>query len=281
MKTNVEIRQATREVLSKGWLGRVFVTGVVLCCAAAIVMLIVMAVLRDMGVQTWNEFLWDKAESLMQRKGMDYAVPGKDVAMQMSWATLFQQFFSYLFGAIVAFGIARVALKAVRGDEQGWFASSFGGFSRPFGVMWLLVRMNIQVMLWLLLFVVPGFVAIYRYRQAWYLKSDHPDWSAGKCLAVSGEKMRGLKWQAFCLDFFYIVHVFLIAIFAGAGLGALRSIGGGVMFVVSAVVVGVVAIALIWLIRIICAMFVARAEFYRSMPWDEEMSVGEAQKGEI
>ena len=281
MKTNVEIRQTTREVLSKGWLGRVFVTGMVLCCAVVIVMFIVMAVLRDMEVQTWNEFLWDKAESLMQRKGMDYAVPGKDVAMQMSWATLFQQFFRYLFWAIVAFGIARVALKAVRGDEQGWFSASFDGFARPFGVMWLLVRMNIQVMLWSLLFVVPGFVAIYRYRQAWYLKSDHPDWGAGKCLAVSGEKMRGLKWQAFCLDFFYIVHVFVVGVLLSAVLSLARVLGGAGLVIFSAFAIGIVVLAMTWLIRIGCALVVARAEFYRAMPWEGEMSVCEAQKGEI
>ena len=263
MKTNVEIRRATRQALSNGWFGRMFISGAVLYSVAAIVMGIVLAVFHDMEIQTWNDFLQAKMEHL--RNGLDYAVPSRVVALQMSGATLFEQFFSYLFGAIVMFGIARVALKAVRGDEQGWFASSFGGFSRPFGVMWLLVRMNIQVFLWSLLFVFPGFVAIYRYRMAWYLKSDHPDWGAGKCLAVSGEKMLGLKWQAFCLDFFYMVHVFLIAIFAGVGFGAMRAIGGSA-FVVFAVVVGVVAIAIIWLIRIWCAMFVARAEFYRAIP---------------
>ena len=272
MKTNVEIRRATREALSNGWFGRMFISGAVLYSVVAIVMGIVLAVFHDMEIQTWSDFLQVKMAHL--RNGLDYAVPSRVVALQMSGATLFEQFFSYLFGAIVAFGIARVALKAVRGDEQGWFAASFGGFSRPFGVMWLLVRMNIQVFLWSLLFVIPGIVAIYRYRQAWYLKSDHPDWGAGKCLAVSGEKMRGLKWQAFCLDFFYMVHGFLIGFFASMGFYAIRAIKGAGVFVVSAVVIGVVAIALIWLIRIMCAMFVARAEFYRAIPQPPCLSGG-------
>ena len=279
MKTNVEIRRTTREALSNGWFGRMFLSGVVLYSVVLVFALIIAVAFRDMEVQTWGDFLQAKMEHL--RRGMDYTVPSRAVALQMSGATLFDQFFSYLFGAIVMFGIARVSLKAVRGDEQGWFSSLFGGFSRPFGVMWLLFRMNIQVFLWSLLLVIPGIVAIYRYRQAWYLKSDHPDWGAGKCLAVSGEKMRGLKWQAFCLDFFYMVHGFLIGFFASMGFHAIRAIKGAGVFVVSVVVIGVVAIALIWLIRIICAMLVARAEFYRAIPWEEEMSVGEAQKGEI
>ena len=283
MKTNVEIRRTTREALSNGWFGRMFISGAVLYSVVFFLTLIIALAFRDMEVQTWGDFLQVKMQHL--RNGMDYTVPSRAVALQMSGATLFDQFFRYLFGAIVMFGIARVSLKAVRGDEQGWFSSLFGGFSRPFGVMWLLVRMNIQVFLWSLLFVIPGIVAIYRYRQAWYLKSDHPDWGAGKCLAVSGEKMRGLKWQAFCLDLFYVVQAVLIGAFAGALIGwfggASRAVGVEVGLVVLAIVLVVVAFAMIWLIRITCAMFVARAEFYRAIPWEEEMTVDEAQKGEI
>ena len=176
---------------------------------------------------------------------------------------MFAQFFSYLFGAICPFGLARVTLKAVRSEAEGWFSSSFGGFPRPFGVMWLLVRMNVQIILWALLFLIPGIVAIYRYRQAWYLKSDNPDWGAGKCLAESGKMMQGLKWQAFCLDFFYMVHVFLIGFFASIGTGVVRAVGGPVVIVVAAVVLAVVVVAIIWMIRLVCAMFVARAVFYR------------------
>ena len=264
MKTNAEIRKATREILSKGWFGRVFVSGVALYCIVGIVTWIIFAAFRDMEIQTWSDFLQVKLEHL--RRGMDYAVPSKVVAMQMSGATLFEQFFSYLFSAIVMFGLVRVTLKAARGEAEGWFSSSFSGFSRPFGVMWLLIRMNVQIFLWSLLFLFPGIVAAYRYRQAWYLKSDNPDWGAGKCLAVSGEMMRGLKWQAFCLDFFYMVHLFLIGIFTSIGLAATKALGGAGGLVVAAVVLVVVAVAILWLIRLVCAMFVARAEFYRAIP---------------
>ena len=272
MKTNVEIRQATRKILSGGWFGRMFIAGAALYSVVGIVMGIIFAALHDMEIQTWGDFLQVKAEHL--RRGMDYAVPSKVVAMQMSGATLFEQFFSYLFGAIVMFGLVRVTLKAVRGEAEGWFSSSFGGFARPFGVMWLLVRMNIQIFLWSLLLVFPGIVAMYRYRQAWYLKSDNPDWGAGKCLAESGRLMRGLKWQAFCLDFFYMVHLFLVGLFASIGLGATRAFGGAGGLVAAAVVLVVVAVAILWLIRLVCSMFVARAEFYRAIPQPPCLSGG-------
>lgn len=272
MKTNVEIRGEAREILSKGWFGRIFIALALLYALVFLVMGIIFRVLREREIHTWSDFLGAKLENLI--RGLDYAVPSAAAAMEMSGATLFEQFFSYLFGAIVAFGIVRVSLKAVRGEAEGWFSSAFGGFARPFGVMWLLVRTNIQVFLWSLLFVIPGIVAIYRYRLAWYMKSDNPDWSAGKCLAESGKMMRGLKWQAFCLDFFYMVHVFLIAFFLSAGLGVTRAFGGIGGLVAAAVVLVVVAVAMLWLIRLVCSIFVARAEFYRAVLHNGEMSVG-------
>ena len=101
MKSNVDIRRETRGILAKGWFGRMFVSGVSLYGIVVVVMGIIVAVIRDMEMQTWSEFLQTKMAHLMQ--GMDYAVPSKVVALEMSGATLFQEFFSYLFGAIVMF----------------------------------------------------------------------------------------------------------------------------------------------------------------------------------
>ena len=82
MKTNVEIRQATREILSTGWLGRVFVSGVVLYCIVGVVMGIIFAVFRDMEIQTWGDFMQVKLAYLM--RGMNYTVPSRGVALEMS-----------------------------------------------------------------------------------------------------------------------------------------------------------------------------------------------------
>ena len=152
----------------------------------------------DMSINTWDQFLLAKAKA--NQAGMGYAVPSMKVFWQMTGATLFENFISSIFASIAAFGMAGVLLKAVRGKNEGWFRGSFEGFRYPLELLWLTVQMNIRVFLWGLLLVIPGIIAIYRYRQAWYLKSDHPDWSASKCLSASGEMMRGKKWAAFCLD---------------------------------------------------------------------------------
>lgn len=46
-------------------------------------------------------------------------------------------------------------------------------------------------------------VPFYRYRYAFRLKADHPDWSALRCIRGSHELTRGFKWRVFKLDCSY------------------------------------------------------------------------------
>lgn len=267
MKTNREIRHEAGQAMSGGWFGRVFAAGAVLYCIVLLVSSVIVAIYRDMNLQTWAEFLVAKLEHM--RQGLGYAVPSTAVFWHMTGATAFQQFLLYVFSAIFVFGMSCLMLKAVRNDSQGWFASSLGGFVRPLEVTWLLVLMNLRVFLWSLLFVVPGVVAIYRYRQAWYLKSEHTDWGARKCLAESGRMMRGYKWQAFCLDVSYMVQLLLVelalvvAIGLAGGVARAKLLPGALAACVAAVAVGAF---LYFFITIIIRFFAARAVLYRALP---------------
>ena len=254
MKTNVEIRKEVNAMLANGWFGRLFIAFFSLYSIFTLVMGLLIAMYDDMSLQTWEEFM--KAKMIHAMQGLDYAVPSVDAAFRMSGATLFQQFVACLFLAILLFGMARMTLKAVRNDVGGWYSSSFGGFSRPLELTWLIVRMNVQVFLWSLLFVIPGVVAIYRYRQAWYLKSENPGWSAGKCLAASGDMMKGCKWQAFCLDLYYAVWALVI--------GALMNLLNCVPVPKAVAFVGCLFM-MYFLVRLACAMMAARATFYREL----------------
>ena len=95
----------------------------------------------------------------------------------------------------------------------------FSGFSRFFQMGWLGLLRAIRIALWSLLLVIPGFVAFYSYRLAFFLKGDHPEWSASKVLAESKRMMRGHKWRLACLDASFIGWLLLVgATFGLAGL---------------------------------------------------------------
>jgi len=130
--------------------------------------------------------------------------------------TPFEVFFSCVLNGLLSFALASLFLRAAKGEQGDWLAASFGGFKCPLGVAWLQFRISIQVALWSLLFVIPGIIAIYRYCQCWNLKVEHPDWSAGQCLAESGRIMKGQKWRRFAFDCSYWrpITLLLVALLA-------------------------------------------------------------------
>ena len=116
---------------------------------------------------------------------------------------MFTKLKDLLLAGICTFGFRCLYLRAVRGagktPDEPWLAGMLGGLRDPAGMLWLALRLSLQTFLWTLLFVVPGIVAAYRYSQAWLLKADHPEWSAGECLAESGRLMNGRKMDLFRL----------------------------------------------------------------------------------
>ena len=262
MKTNSEIRKEAWDIVRSRWLGRIVAAGGSLYLITIAASVAVVAAYLRLSISTWPDFLKTKFEHA--RQGLDCSVPSMSAVWQMTGASVFQQFIAYVFGAILLFGLANLMLKAARDDGRGWFAATYAGFRRPFEVLWLLLLMNLKVFLWSLLLVIPGIVAIYRYRQAWYLKGEHPDWGAGKCLAESGVLMKGFKAQAFWLDLSYFWRILLawllvVALLLGSAcaaralpvlgiLGALFLLGG---------------LSLLFLVG--CCFLVARAVFYREL----------------
>ena len=271
MKSNAEIRREARKILSNGWFGRIACVGIVLYSIALVVQLSISGAFASMNVQTMYDFAMAKVRAA--QGGLSYTLPSAEAFWSLMGTYAFQQLAGYLFGAIFLFGLATVLLKSVKSDAERWFSDSFGGFTRPLEVLWLIVLMNIRIFLWGLLLVVPGIVAMYRYRQAWYLKSENPDWGAAKCLAESGRIMKGFKWAAFCLDVYFIVMsvLYCLAIL-------IVLIGTGVVFHVatsfltvgsslaSAFVSALATLSTTWFLIYYCVYyFMARTVFYKAI----------------
>ena len=91
----------------------------------------------------------------------------------------------------------------------------YSGFTRFFSMGWLMLLRSWLVALWSLLLIVPGIVAFYAYRQAFFLKADHPEWSAWKALAESKKMMDGHKWRLAYLDMTFIGWSLLVVVTFG------------------------------------------------------------------
>lgn len=125
-----------------------------------------------------------------------------------------------IMGWVIGAGFTIFALRTIAGTGASVW-NLFDGFGMFFRIIWLYILEAIFVFLWALLFVIPGFIAFYRYRMAIYLLLEHPEMSALECISESKRLMKGHKWELFVLDLSFIGWAILVAVanFIGAKLG--------------------------------------------------------------
>lgn len=123
----------------------------------------------------------------------------------------------YLFAVVGAFsyGLSLFLLTFVR-TRQADNALMFEGFSRFGKVFILSLIIAIKVILWSLLFIIPGIIAGIRYSMAYYVLADNPDYSPTQCIEESKRLMIGNKMKYFCLNLSFIGWYILASIPAGA-----------------------------------------------------------------
>ena len=63
---------------------------------------------------------------------------------------------------------------------------------------------DILILLWSLLFIIPGIVKAYEYRMIPYLLADDPTMTKDRAFAESRAMMHGNKWRAFVLDLSFL-----------------------------------------------------------------------------
>lgn len=68
--------------------------------------------------------------------------------------------------------------------------------------LWLLLY--VKILLWTLLFIVPGFIKSYSYSQSFYVLYDNPDWTASQCIEESKRLMKGNKLELFAFQISFI-----------------------------------------------------------------------------
>lgn len=90
------------------------------------------------------------------------------------------------------------------------------GFKPKYGnvVLTMLLR-DIFLLLWSLLFIIPGIVKAYSYRMVSFIIADNPEMSALDAITKSRDMMRGHKWEAFVLDLSFLGWLILSGCTAG------------------------------------------------------------------
>ena len=125
-----------------------------------------------------------------------------------------------LMSMVLASGFVMYCM-AIRRGERAEYLTLFDGFSFVGKVILLNIVEYLFVFLWSLLFVIPGFIAAYRYRFALYNLYENPGIGVMEALEMSKQQTLGYKGQLFFLDLSYIGWFLLASLSSVVQLGYL------------------------------------------------------------
>lgn len=97
-----------------------------------------------------------------------------------------------------------ITMSKILNDEPAEVANVFDGFKNFLNSFVLYIVNTLFVLLWSLLFIIPGIIKSYSYAMSYYILKDNPNMSGDEARKASIEMMKGHKWELFCLEFSYI-----------------------------------------------------------------------------
>lgn len=91
------------------------------------------------------------------------------------------------------------------------------GFSHWLRFVWGYILLEIKVMLWMFVFIIPGFIKAFAYALTPFLLVDCPELSALQCIKLSNQMMKGHKFDLFYLYLSFIGWGLLCILTLGIG----------------------------------------------------------------
>lgn len=128
---------------------------------------------------------------------------------------------SFIIGGVIQLGYCSYLLK--QHDREissvNELFSHFNSFGR--GFLQLFLR-SLFVALWSLLLVIPGIIKSYSYAMTPFIMAENPELTALQAITESKLRMRGHKWELFCLSLSFFGWILLCVLTCGIGFIFLR-----------------------------------------------------------
>ncbi|MGI6026186.1 MAG: DUF975 family protein [Candidatus Scatomorpha sp.] len=192
----VELKARARESMRHSAVSP-YVTALIYCAVMYIISLLSARLMRVDGI------------TLAQLMSTGYAIEDPDAVVRW-YISVRPGVFAYVIDLLLNFmtwllyaGFVVFVLRMIR-QQQNSLWNLMDGFQNFLKIIGLNILTSIFTALWSLLFIIPGIVAAYRYRQALYLLLDHPEMGVLECIRESKRLMRGHKAELFILDLSFI-----------------------------------------------------------------------------
>ena len=108
-----------------------------------------------------------------------------------------------IIGGAGKLGYAKFNLNLVD-NKDAVFSDLFSQFDRLGAGFCMNFLTGLYIVLWTLLFIIPGIIKSFSYAMAPYILAEHPGMTASEAITESRRIMDGNKWRLFCLDFSFI-----------------------------------------------------------------------------
>ncbi len=124
---------------------------------------------------------------------------------------------TFFFQIPISVGLIRYFIKLAKGGDAQ-VGDMFHVFKNGYGnVILTEIKQAVFIMLWSMLFVVPGIIKMYQYFMIDYMLAENPSMNNKRAFAITKAAMAGHKWEAFVLGLSFIGWVLLAGLTAGIG----------------------------------------------------------------
>ena len=135
----------------------------------------------------------------------------------ISVASILGILYTIFIGNVIVVGKSRYFIK--NHDVNPELGEIFSGFKGNYlNVVKIMFLMNLKILLWLLLFIVPGLIKSYEYSMIPYLLAENPNLSASEAFSLSKQMTTGQKMNLFVLDLSFLGWIILGLICCGIGI---------------------------------------------------------------
>lgn len=146
---------------------------------------------------------WQRYLDIIESGDLDALTQMYAMLPENTGLALFFSILVSLAGIILNGGYYIYCIGIRRGVEMP-FASLADGLGAAGKLIWCGLQMSVKIFLWSMLFWVPGIIAAYRYRFAYYNILTDNSLSASEAIKLSCRQTYGLKAELFVLDLSFI-----------------------------------------------------------------------------
>ncbi len=115
-----------------------------------------------------------------------------------------------------ALGFAVFSLSISR-NQDAKLEQIFQGFNNFGTALGAYLLMNLFALLWMLLLIIPGYIAAISYSMTFYILADDNSIGAMDAIDKSKKMMDGYKWKFFCLSLRFLGWALLCGLTLGIG----------------------------------------------------------------